>query len=723
MSEWWLSRGDGKTEGPFSTQVVIQGLVGGNIPKHALVCAVGAQQWIRVSAVDEIWEAVEESDSKTSITETPWFLGRAESGRPSVPDIGKGNESDPQVRARARPSAERKPSEGSSSVADLDPMRPRVPTLTGITDVPGPVVSHDSSRHQAAPPQAVVPVKPSAGRIPGTAERSSLQLEAGLTPLAPSTRLASSRAIGAGGFAGLQALSPARPSQMPPIPQGHPSEGHPGGAPSRTGGTPAPKAIASTGPAGVAATTPLGPQQELPHRAAALIPTSPRPHQERVSMAPSVQTSKALEHDGPMRHQAVPMPSSAGLLRAPGAVLPPSYGASPLARAGSPGASSHDLESVSRKPELPSSPVLETTPRRPAPLGHDAAPGSDSRLLRSDRGSAQDAETSPLAVPAKARLAPPAAAPTQTGGRTHSAAKLTPPSAMRRPLPSGPVLGMETQAPELGRVKSGPAATGSLILSSAAPTVPGSGVGLDPEDEKTVAGVFGTGLARSGEWTDDEPTQFLNRADPLPPVRPKMPSLRPPTPSAPILHAPPLRDARPAPPREPEICDEKTTVLEVKTGAKPPTAGIADIASAETDPSKPLAAGSLTSQTAPIHSLVSDPSELLEDVDDESPASHGILAPAAARQPAGQSTAQNAESANSTALAAPPSTPPPARKARLSVPTIVLKPEPVIHQEATQPAVRALRRRSPIRLSYGALIGLVLLLAVAAVAAYFIVQR
>jgi hypothetical protein len=61
------------------------------------------------------------------------------------------------------------------------------------------------------------------------------------------------------------------------------------------------------------------------------------------------------------------------------------------------------------------------------------------------------------------------------------------------------------------------------------------------------------------------------------------------------------------------------------------------------------------------------------------------------------------------AAIAPPSTPPAPRRQRLpSAPSIVLNPEPLVHQEATQPALRALQRGQSGGWSLGTLLVFVL---------------
>jgi hypothetical protein len=73
MSDWWLSRASGAPEGPFPTQALVQGLNLGQIPSQAYVCRVGEQRWVRISQVDEIWNVVHPEQDRTQVTERPWF--------------------------------------------------------------------------------------------------------------------------------------------------------------------------------------------------------------------------------------------------------------------------------------------------------------------------------------------------------------------------------------------------------------------------------------------------------------------------------------------------------------------------------------------------------------------------------------------------------------------------------------------------------------------------
>lgn len=201
-----------------------------------------------------------------------------------------------------------------------------------------------------------------------------------------------------------------------------------------------------------------------------------------------------------------------------------------------------------------------------------------------------------------------------------------------------------------------------------------------------------------------------------------------------------------------DTADEATTLLRARVEPSHPRQPSLDtdapapapIPTAANQPSSAYLRAANLRAIAAAHALgpdaiVKDPAQLLEDVEDEAgppevpivqlPMVAPVVAPRVATAssppvsaaPACPPPTSAPVPAQPTALAAPPSTPPPAHNPRLSVPTIVLKPEPIVHQEATQPAVRALRKRSPFRLSYGSLIGLMLATAVVCLVLYLIV--
>lgn len=43
--DWWVTKGDRKTVGPVSTELLLQGIGAGKVPMEALVCEVGGESW------------------------------------------------------------------------------------------------------------------------------------------------------------------------------------------------------------------------------------------------------------------------------------------------------------------------------------------------------------------------------------------------------------------------------------------------------------------------------------------------------------------------------------------------------------------------------------------------------------------------------------------------------------------------------------------------------
>lgn len=631
MSEWWLSRGDGKTEGPLSTQLVVRGLVAGVIPRHAIVCAVGAQQWIRVSAVDEIWEAVDSTESRTSVTETPWFIGRTESGRHALPDTEpedertqllmpgpRGSEQElrakkweaaPRTTAALSPSTQTIASKttaavspnaqsntGKNDASDLGPMRARVPTLTGITDTPAPVAPRRATESRSAPH--------------------------------------------ANGLASAQDKSV--PPRLSRPTQGHPAilptSGHAGLTPLPLGGP--------ASAANFAGLQSLSSQQRAPARSTKAQDLSAGPAAEPIGRAPKADVGSAVRQ--PLAPQPPPRPSTP-------------YGASPLGR---PSFSPNGAQQVQR----PAVPTTSANAATQSPLTQRGAkPVATGPRRPLAEWSAMAAPNLPLGLPDE-RL------PVRTGvAQPHQGRKVT---TLQEDDPS-------------------------------------------PDDEKTLALVAPeVAPSSSTVWDDDEPTRFL----------PKVQSRAVPPKALAQAQTPNQATAPRRPPvlQRPHIpadsADEKTSLFAVSPAAK--SSAPAEGPEPTTPQALESALGSNGGSGLSPHasSLVSDPLDLLEDIDDESSSAGRVQAVPMIVLP--QDAMPRAEPvAAPSIVASPPSKPPQARRARLSVPTIVLKPEPIVHQEATQPAVRALRRRSPVRLSFGSLVAVLLVLAVIALSAYFALLR
>lgn len=81
--EWWVTAPDGQVPvGPVSTELMIQGILSGMVPKHALICAVGEARWKWIGEIPEFLAALEE---RRSIPDVAPDLKRLV---PSVPALG-----------------------------------------------------------------------------------------------------------------------------------------------------------------------------------------------------------------------------------------------------------------------------------------------------------------------------------------------------------------------------------------------------------------------------------------------------------------------------------------------------------------------------------------------------------------------------------------------------------------------------------------------------------
>ncbi|HMA94119.1 MAG TPA: hypothetical protein VKP30_15615, partial [Polyangiaceae bacterium] len=354
MSEWWLSRGDGKTEGPLSTRALVDGLVAGDIPKRSHVCMVGQQQWHLVSQVEEIWEAVDPSESRTSVTETPWFVDRTDSGKHKLVDADATR--DEQTKLTPPNSLGPRPRSAKPEVTDvkvgssgLPERRPDAPTVNlpeRRPDAPmkqsaamsNPVTA--AARPSHAPPvpkrgsteatlvkpsQQPAPIRPSPAppiRARSSAVNSPAPLDS--SALAPRSSIASDAA-------------PQRASAVPTNP--HPTEAAPrASAPDLSGGS----RPSSPGPL-AAGLTPLRLKAQEPLLAAArpfagLAGLSPLPgavslHNSRQQPQPSHHDSLSPERGSGARAE----PSKPALADPTRPSTPPAsrnlYGASPLSGA------------------------------------------------------------------------------------------------------------------------------------------------------------------------------------------------------------------------------------------------------------------------------------------------------------------------------------------------------------------------------------------------------
>ena len=82
MSEWWVGRRGADPVGPVSTDTLVRGVLEHKVPDDALVCRVGEQQWQHLAQIEELWERIHPEQSRTNVTERPWFKEAGDSSPP-----------------------------------------------------------------------------------------------------------------------------------------------------------------------------------------------------------------------------------------------------------------------------------------------------------------------------------------------------------------------------------------------------------------------------------------------------------------------------------------------------------------------------------------------------------------------------------------------------------------------------------------------------------------
>jgi hypothetical protein len=55
--QWWVTTGDRKPIGPVSTELLLQGIAAGEVPKDAFVCEVGGTSWNMIGSIPEFRDA------------------------------------------------------------------------------------------------------------------------------------------------------------------------------------------------------------------------------------------------------------------------------------------------------------------------------------------------------------------------------------------------------------------------------------------------------------------------------------------------------------------------------------------------------------------------------------------------------------------------------------------------------------------------------------------
>jgi hypothetical protein len=645
MSEWWLSRGDGRTEGPLPTQALVQGIVAGQIPRQAYVCRVGDQQWVRVAQVDEIWEAVSPDSLETKVIDRPWFLNAPDSNQAALPDIDWDNDGtrvltpqpiiapkgaelpvvsphlvSPAHReppARQRPPIATKPARAisqfgseSDSTATRYRMRPKMPTLDGISDSnPPPVAAGASVAHLDTPTNAIarVTTQSTATRLqPPSSARPSFAAKGPMSPLGPMR--SAQIAIAPPG------LAPFGVRPFGSTPSSSAATGHVPGTPS---------------------------QGILP--GISQLPSAPQPG---VLAAPAIAKDCPTDPQVSPRLQSNPGRTSCGSGHAPAS--PP---ANALAKPDMP------AQSAGPQPQQRTSPaqLKASASTREFPQPHVSAHAAPVHPQAPMRPSLSH---SVAIFPNEARVPVATANARASLSTDENAAAARPNESPHRSAGKGPSVLLPSGDDDETVIVHSPAQSG--------PRPPLASHSQSAEQ------AFGS---------DDETTKIL--------------SCRP----AAGLQLPQSRQTLPE-----QLCP-------VQLRIPPPFV-----------PSPPAPSSDEASSTSP---LVSDPSELLEEVDDEPPFPDlpmSLPLPDASRRPT-RDAKQMVRNTSAKVISSPPSTPPPARHPRQSAASIVLSPEPIVHQEATQPAARALHQRVTSRLSAAAPLVLVLAAVMVAFAIFYLLLR
>jgi hypothetical protein len=58
--EWWVTKGDRRPLGPVSTELLLQGIGAGKVPRDALVCEVGGTAWKWIGEIEPFSIALDE---------------------------------------------------------------------------------------------------------------------------------------------------------------------------------------------------------------------------------------------------------------------------------------------------------------------------------------------------------------------------------------------------------------------------------------------------------------------------------------------------------------------------------------------------------------------------------------------------------------------------------------------------------------------------------------
>ena len=740
MSDWWLSKASGAPEGPFSSQTLAQELRAGQIPHQAYVCRVGDQRWLRISQVDEIFAM-----SSQPAAVAPAAVAPA-AASPASNHVAGSHE---QLLLDANGSDdEDDENERTQIIAPLatTAVIPRAEKLA-IAAKPGTLASRG-----LVPP--VVAKVPAAANSPVGGARSAIPTP--VPAMAPGVQIAP--IISAG---------PSLPTPVPAVPPGVPKvPGR--GAPIRTPLPAMPPSISGVGKEGSRqrSTSSLqGSERAAPAEQTSTpdgLPESYRPKVPTLEgiQAPEQDASTATHASATAMGSRVGASSAAS--KATGLAAPAIGAAAPSAHSKSPqgGLAGLGLAPLPKAPasanSLPWLQSARSTQQQPTGRGRNTAGPADAPI-----GAVPAA---PPVVPKPVTSVPHAAAGVPTAGYsaavtaardTRSATAAVPPlspapgakpaPAVVPPLSPTPIseAARTAKAPATHRTEPDLSVPSNGSHTQATPntlddadsdevtTIATAAQRVRPESEApafdeeataivSAASLPSGGAFRLGDEVDQDATTVHQPkvapltaghagANALPDFdfsaksakRPQSPPYGRGTGHVQALESDGILLPQPASPTGMSPWGSTT--------AHHPIAPLtAPVAPAFPPPVAASAAGAKSPASTPLPPLENeaDPSELLEeDTDDNPQRIHSVPAPQPSTAPM-----RTEKAAGPTAPVSPsnPTRPvisqPPKATHQTPGPSIVLRQEPVRHQEATKPALRALRPTGMVQITYGTLI-------------------
>lgn len=657
MSDWWLSRSSGAPEGPFPTDVLAEGLSTQQIPHQAYVCRVGDQRWLRISQVDEICRG-----TLATTRQPPPAVSSSELSRqvalpqnPTNPALHNDIDDEDNERTQiitAQPGA---PTPGTVARATLTPL-PSLPILpSGRSPLPSvtpPVPTRAASAPQGRPLQP--PQAASQGRSLLTPPIGSAAGPRPASPLVPTLSGSTSDRNQTSGL-DVSITSPKEPyrAKVPTLEGIHASPSSPESSPAAaaTPGDPNPTA-ASTG---------LSVRSSLGGTEALRQPIRPQPsvppgayHSGQQTGAPTGLASLGLAPLGKASGQGGPIqgltplvaPSPTAEVPAPRGPTIPASRSPVVSSAAAPGLLAF---LASQSPPARSAPGIDNV-QRVAPQSLAAGPlgAAEGNYIAPDGPGLEDADGDDVTTIATSALAALSSPPLLAGGFDDEETQIVPQAQLPQGLSQPATVGVKP--PLVPRSGSGPSAASSEFRNGLGQSNTGALGALDFSKRRV-----DVELPRQTQTPALTRTNQADRqaANPILPDRSAMVQETKPLPIAPLSPA----------------------VASVELAPSPPPDDF-------------------------------DPSELME-VETDDPASIPRMHSAPPFQPNASQLGNVAHQAPANPVRPIISQPPKAIHQPLA-PSVVLNAEPVVHQEATRPAVRALKQPGVIQITYGTLVVFIL---------------